>query len=81
MQTRGEFIARDKSIEEIRKSIHADALVYQTVQGLVKGVGAGSQGFCTACFNGAYPTQIPHTLMERIEAERVTAKGLDSQRI
>jgi len=78
MQTRGEFIARDKSIEEIRKSIHADALVYQTVQGLVKGVGAGSEGFCTACFTGTYPTEIPSPFMERIEADRVMAKDLDS---
>jgi len=78
MQTRGEFIARDKSIEEIRKSINADALVYQTVKGLVKGVGAGSKSFCTACFTGTYPTQIPSTLMERIEADRMMAKDLDS---
>ena len=78
MQTRGEFIARDKSIEEIRKSIHADALVYQTVKGLVKGVGAGSEGFCTACFTGTYPTEIPSPFMERIEADRVMAKDLDS---
>jgi amidophosphoribosyltransferase len=71
MQTRGEFIARDKSIEEIRRSINADALVYQTVQGLVKGVGEAGQGFCTACFTGNYPTRIPPKVMQRIEADRM----------
>jgi amidophosphoribosyltransferase len=78
MQTRGEFIARDKTIGEIRKSIDADALVYQTVNGLVKGVGAGAKGFCTACFTGAYPSKVPPLLMEHIEADRMLAKDLDS---
>jgi amidophosphoribosyltransferase len=78
MQTRGEFIARDKTIEEIRRSINADALVYQTVSGLVKGVGAGAKGFCTACFTGAYPTEIPPVLLERIEADRMGPKAPDS---
>lgn len=78
MQTRGEFIARDKSIEDIRKHIKADALVYQTVEGLIKGVGTGAQGFCTACFTGSYPTKIHPLLLERIEADRMSAgSGLE----
>jgi amidophosphoribosyltransferase len=77
MQTRGEFIARDKTVEEIRNSIDADALVYQTVPGLVRGVGGGAQGFCTACFTGTYPTEVPAGLMERIEADRLTPKAPD----
>lgn len=78
MQTRGEFIARGKSIEEVRRSIQADALVYQTVKGLVKGVGAGATGFCTACFTGAYPTKIPQHLLLRIEADRSITRVSDS---
>ena len=74
MQTRGEFIARNKTIEEIKESIGADALVYQTVPGLVRGVGSGADGFCTACFTGAYPTEVPAGLMERIEADRLTPR-------
>jgi len=74
MQTRGEFIARDKSVDEIRRSIGADALVYQTVEGLIKGVGKGADGFCTACFTGAYPTEIPSEFMARIEADRAQTK-------
>ncbi|MBE0432707.1 amidophosphoribosyltransferase [candidate division WOR-3 bacterium] len=75
MQTRGELIARDRSVDQIRKSINADALVYQTVNGLVRGVGQGAAGFCTACFTGAYPTLIPEPLLERIEAERKSAQA------
>lgn len=78
MQTRGEFIARDKTIEQIRESIDADALVYQTVPGLVRGVGGGTDGFCAACFTGAYPTKIPAGLMERIEADRLAPKKCDA---
>ncbi|UCG92739.1 MAG: amidophosphoribosyltransferase [candidate division WOR-3 bacterium] len=77
MQTRGEFIASDKSIEDIKKLINADALIYQTVEGLIRGVGAGVRGFCTACFTGSYPTDIPPLIMERIEADR-TKKNLGS---
>jgi amidophosphoribosyltransferase len=71
MQTKGEFIARDRSIEDIRRSIDADALIYQTVEGLVKGVGAEENGFCTACFTGTYPTKITPAVMKRIEADRL----------
>lgn len=70
MQTKGEFIARNKSIKTIQKHIGADTLVYQTPAGLVRGVGAGNKGFCTACFTGTYPTDIPARLMKRIEADR-----------
>lgn len=77
MQTRGEFIAQGKSIEDIRRSINADALVYQTNEGLIKGVGAGSRGFCTACFTGVYPTEIPRSLMDRIEQDRTAPKVSD----
>ncbi|MGB3340197.1 MAG: amidophosphoribosyltransferase [bacterium] len=74
MQTRGEFIARDRSINEIQTLIGADVLVYQTVEGLIKGAGAGSTNFCTACFTGSYPTKIPPLLLERIEADRMMTK-------
>jgi len=77
MQTKGEFIARDKSIEEIKKSIGADAIIYQTIDGLLGGVGVGTDGFCSACFTGEYPTEIPAQLLEKIEADRVSSK--DSQ--
>ena len=74
MQTRGEFIARDKTVDEIKTLINADALVYQTVEGLIKGVGGGTRNFCTACFTGSYPTKIPPLLLERIEADRMMTK-------
>ena len=59
---------------ELNSPIGADALIYQTVEGLVKAVGSGSTGFCTACFTGSYPTEISPSLLERIEADRMTKK-------
>jgi amidophosphoribosyltransferase len=70
MQTRGEFIARDRSHDQIRADIGADALIYQTVADLEKAVGQGTRTYCTACFSGRYPTEIPPLLLEHIEADR-----------
>ena len=70
MQTRGEFIARERSIEQIRERIGADRLFYQTIEGLKKGVGTNCGDYCTACFNGNYPTAVPQKLMKRIETDR-----------
>jgi amidophosphoribosyltransferase len=71
MQTRGEFIAQEKSIEEIRTAIGADRLIYQTADGLVRAVEVEKKGFCTACFTGEYPTEVPSRLMEQIERDRM----------
>ncbi len=71
MQTKGEFIARNKSVEEIKKAIGADALIYQSLEGLIKGVGMGDTGFCTACFTGNYPTAISEKFLEKIEKDRI----------
>jgi len=71
MQTRSEFIARNKSVKNIQRSIRADRLLYQTTAGLIRSVGIGSTGFCSACFTGAYPTRIPSRMMKEIERERL----------
>jgi amidophosphoribosyltransferase len=80
MMTRGEFVAKNRTVEQIRKVIGADALVYQTYQGLVEAV-AGPQPrtrnsqpatrqFCTACFNGEYPTGVTRRYLAQMERER-----------
>jgi amidophosphoribosyltransferase len=76
MQTKGEFIARDRSINDIKNSIKADALIYQTVPGMVKAVGGGDKNYCTACFSGKYPTAIPENLMKKIEMDRSIKKEI-----
>lgn len=71
MQTRGEFIARNRSIEEIKDIIGADELIYQTIDGLIRGVKGDKEiSFCTACFTGDYPTHIPEEMFLMIEEDR-----------
>lgn len=72
MMTRGEFIAKGRSVAAISRVIGADALIYQTYEGLLAAV-AGSRtelGFCTACFTGCYPTRITPQELARMERER-----------
>ncbi len=59
MPTKGELIAHERSIEEIRAFIGADALVYQDVAAMKRAVGAlnpAVAGFEASCFDGQYIT-------------------------
>jgi len=74
MQTRNEFIARSRTEKDVARLIGADELVYQRLDDLVAAVrGSSSVDFCTACFDGDYPTHVDRETMEMIEAQRRTA--------
>lgn len=62
---RKELIAAKLPLEEIRKFIGADGLYYLSLEGLLKIFGGPAGFFCTACFNGDYPIEIP-TEMEKL---------------
>jgi amidophosphoribosyltransferase len=72
MQTRGEFIARDKEGSEIRDIVGADELIYQSMDGLIRGVAGERKDlkFCTACFSGEYPTEISEEAFHFMEEDR-----------
>ncbi|MBD0383329.1 amidophosphoribosyltransferase [Paenibacillus sedimenti] len=63
--SRKELIAAMNSVEEIRKAINADSLHFLTQEGLLDSIGTGSagdqSGYCMACFNNNYPTEIVDT--------------------
>lgn len=59
MKTKDDFIARDRSVEEIRKEIGADSLGYVSIAGLVESIGMPENHLCTGCLTGKYPTVIP----------------------
>ena len=66
-QNKNEIVASYMSIEEIRKEINADELIYlkyEKLSGLVQRTYGG--GICDGCFSGNYPVQ-PHTSYVRIE--------------
>jgi amidophosphoribosyltransferase len=79
MSTRGEFIAQTHSVEEIARLIEADFLLYQSVEGLIRAARAGNRdidGFCDACFTGAYPTgDVSPATLANWENERKAAEA------
>jgi len=77
MATKRDFIARDRTDEEIAKELGCDAVVYQTVaqmEDAVRAAGNGELEFCKACFEGKYPTgDITEGMIADIENDRVAA--------
>jgi amidophosphoribosyltransferase len=80
MSTKREFIARDKTPEQIASELGADHLVYQSLDDMLAAV--RSQGrdperqFCSACFDGQYPTgDVTEAMLADIERERLGAHG------
>ena len=60
--TRKELIAANHSIDEIKKILGADSLVYQTIEGLTKCIGINSTNLCKACLDKKYPLKNPPAL-------------------
>lgn len=76
MPTVAELVANGRTVEEVRKIIGADALIYQDVDGMKQAIGklAGGRiaGFEASCFDGNYVTgDIQIEDIERMNASRV----------
>ena len=57
--SRKDLIANKCTVEEIRQKLGADTLGYLSLEGL-KGIAPYAKcGFCTACFTGDYPDEVP----------------------
>lgn len=60
IDSRDNLIACHHTVEEIAKIIGVDSLGYLSVDSVKKiACGGRTDGFCTACFSGDYPTEIP----------------------
>jgi amidophosphoribosyltransferase len=66
---RDELIAASHTTDEIRRAIGADSLGYLSKEGLLQAVGGRTEARCTACFDGAYPTDVPLEL-DKLAMER-----------
>lgn len=77
MPSRKDFIAHNLTIGEIGKALGADAIFYQKLEDLVSSVKAGNPKipkFCTACFNGKYPTpEVTEEVLQSVEQSRAQA--------
>ncbi|MBI2996144.1 MAG: amidophosphoribosyltransferase [Candidatus Melainabacteria bacterium] len=54
--------AKSKSLTDVTKFIGADSLEYISHKGMIKATGLQREVFCTACFSGEYPIEIPQEL-------------------
>lgn len=65
MATKKELIAGQLDIEGIRRRIGADSLAYLTHDGMIEAIKQHKKdktGYCSACFTGDYPLEIPDWL-------------------
>lgn len=53
--TKGELIASEHSVEEIKNFIGLDSLCYLSLPGMLEAAGLEQDSFCLACFTGKYP--------------------------
>ncbi len=63
--SRKELVANELSVEEIGNFIGVDSLKYLSIEGMLEAARGEQSGFCTACFNGTYPTRIPEKQTKR----------------
>ncbi len=81
MPTSEELIAHNRTVEEIRQFIGADALIYQDVDAMKRVVGALNPaivGFEASCFDGQYITgDVSVADFAAIEAQRTAARKDD----
>jgi len=58
MPTKGELIASEKSVEEIRDYLEVDSLGYLSTEGMLSMPSLPNSDFCASCFSGRYPLPI-----------------------
>ncbi|MFQ6128682.1 MAG: amidophosphoribosyltransferase [Thermoplasmata archaeon] len=59
MTTRDQFIATEKTVEDIAKELGADSVGYDTIEGVVKTLGFKKNELCLGCITELYPVSIP----------------------
>ena len=64
--TRGELLAANLTVDEIRDYVDADTISYLTLDRLLEATGAVNAGFCDACLTGEYPIEVPVNLRKAV---------------
>ncbi len=59
MKTKDQFIASNRTVEEINSKLGADSLRYISLQGLIEATHLGKDNLCLGCLTGRYPVSIP----------------------
>jgi len=58
--TKRELIAKMMSLDELTRYVEADTLQYNTIDGLLAGIGLPKNELCLACLTGEYPLAKTH---------------------
>ncbi len=69
MATYGQLIGSSHTDQEIAKIIGADAVCYQSIEGLVKATGFKQNELCIACATGRYPTPVAQKIADTMKAK------------
>jgi amidophosphoribosyltransferase len=64
MATYGQLIGSKHKTEEIAEIIKADAVCYQSIEGLVNAIGFTRDQLCLACVTGEYPTPLAQKIAD-----------------
>jgi len=59
--TKGELVANNKSLDEIRAFLGVESLGYMSLEGLLSCASKPADNYCTACWSGKYriPVDVP----------------------
>lgn len=84
MPSKKEFIANTRTIPQIAKQLKADGVFYLSLPDLVKSCEFSKQKgmkFCTACFNGEYPTkEVDAKYLAKIERQRNSSRKKEGKK-
>ena len=67
MATYGQLIGSKHSAEEITEIIDADAVCYQSIEGLIEATGFRGDQLCLACLTGKYPTPLAQEIADEMK--------------
>jgi amidophosphoribosyltransferase len=67
MSSYGQLIGSRHSAEEIAKIIGADAVCYQSIDGLVRATDENHDDLCMACITGKYPTPLAQRMADEMK--------------
>ncbi len=73
--SKGELIAAQQEIDQIRDFLGLDYLGYLSLDGMVAATEMGRDAFCLSCFNGSYPVPLETAFSKTCFEEDLCAPG------
>jgi len=64
-QSKGELIAAEHSLEEIRLLLGVDSVGFLSTEGMLGELCQPKENYCTACWTGEYPVPVPKNLRKK----------------